>query len=129
MSLPWRTDQSAFASSSMTLETQRNSRNCTGYGGPPRLHWLPLTLDMLQGLVVGTRTLDKGCVQYDLLQSRKDPRQFRMVEAWATQADLDLHAGDTPHMTLKRKLGSSAEYASCAAQSTHVDTSYTLVAE
>lgn len=45
--------------------------------------------------MIGTRTKDKGCVQYDLLQSAKDPTQFRMIEAWATQADLDVHAGDT----------------------------------
>jgi quinol monooxygenase YgiN len=142
---------------------------------------------LYKDLVISSRTKDKGCVQYDLLQSTKDPvltppaplhlmhisssipcagtlycstfpashacipqkqfrmtgvkatygprrrvllqpqKQFRMIEAWATQKDLDVHGGGTPWMTEKRKKQESPEFKDCLPASVNVDLSYVNV--
>ena len=46
---------------------------------------------MLLDLVAQTRK-EKGCVNYDLHQSRDNPREFVMYENWESVADLDAHA-------------------------------------
>ena len=47
--------------------------------------------ELYKDLVAGSRTMDKGCVQYDLLQSQKDPvrpsvARFCRWGAWLTTA-------------------------------------------
>ena len=47
--------------------------------------------ELYKDLVAGSRTMDKGCVQYDLLQSQKDPVRptwlaFAGGGAWLTTA-------------------------------------------
>ena len=88
--------------------------------------------ELYKGVVKGTRMTDKGCVQYDLLQSQKDPKQFRMIEAWETQEDLDRHGGlqghpQRPHMLLKRAMQESPMYKGCGAATTLVDLTFVEV--
>ena len=54
------------------------------------------TRDALTGLVEPTRAED-GCLSYTLVQSTDTPTDFRTVEQWTSQADLDAHM-KTPHV-------------------------------
>jgi len=47
--------------------------------------------DALLDLVVETRK-ERGCINYDLHQSEKNPNEFLMHENWAAASDLDAHA-------------------------------------
>ncbi len=52
--------------------------------------------EALVAMVEPTRK-EKGCICYNLHQSKSDPTQFMFYEQWACQKCLDVH-GKTPHM-------------------------------
>ena len=56
----------------------------------------------LTGLVAPTRT-EPGCRMYELWRCNDDPRQFRMVEEWESEAALAVHF-ETAHMVEALKL-------------------------
>ena len=53
-------------------------------------------------------------------------KQFRMIEAWATQKDLDAH-GASPWMNEKRTKQQSPAFKDCVPASMNVDLSYVNV--
>ncbi|MBF8789634.1 antibiotic biosynthesis monooxygenase [Pseudomonas sp. USTB-Z] len=55
----------------------------------------PEHLDQGKSLILGfvePSLAEKGCLFYDAYQSNEDPAEFVIVDAWATQEDLDGHA-------------------------------------
>ncbi|KAF2072842.1 hypothetical protein CYY_005853 [Polysphondylium violaceum] len=46
--------------------------------------------EIIEGMIEPTRA-EKGCVQYDLLQSDENSAVFVLVERWETSQDLDAH--------------------------------------
>ena len=90
-----------------------------------------------------------------MLQSKQDPKQFRMVEAWTTQAHLDMHGGTfvflctdagtkravcppppnagknghpiRPHFEAKQTMAQLPAFKDCGAASVDVDLTYTEV--
>lgn len=56
----------------------------------------------LERLLTPTRA-EKGCIHYDLHQSRNDAALFMFHENWASEADLDAHLR-SPHLQALRKL-------------------------
>ncbi len=55
----------------------------------------------LKAMVAPTRK-EKGCLAYNLHQSKKDKSVFMFYEQWASQAALDEH-GKSAHMAAMRK--------------------------
>jgi quinol monooxygenase YgiN len=51
---------------------------------------------ILLGLVERTRT-EKGCISYQLLQDKNDPREFCFIEEWTDDSAIDAHLM-TPHL-------------------------------
>ena len=41
--------------------------------------------------LLATTRAEKGCINYELHQSRTDPSRFMFYENWASRADLDAH--------------------------------------
>ena len=64
--------------------------------------------EALLDLVAKTRK-EKGCINYDLHQSRENASRFAMYENWDTAADLDAHAKATPLQTFVGIAGSLLE--------------------
>ncbi|MFC4603141.1 putative quinol monooxygenase [Rhodococcus kronopolitis] len=56
---------------------------------------LDRVLELYGRLVTETRK-EPGCVRYELLQRRDDPRELMLVEEWESQEHLDAHTR-TPH--------------------------------
>ena len=57
---------------------------------------------------------------------RQPQKQFRMIEAWAPQKDLDVH-GASPWMNEKRTKQESPAFKDCVPASVNVDLSYVNV--
>jgi autoinducer 2-degrading protein len=53
------------------------------------------TADMFRSYVKLVQT-EPGCMRFDVLQSRKDPRRFMLYELYRDDAALDVHRR-TPH--------------------------------
>lgn len=60
---------------------------------------------VLTGLIAPTRK-EKGCILYELLQNKEDPREFTFVEEWHDDAALEAHFA-TDH--IKNALGKFPE--------------------
>ena len=58
--------------------------------------------EALLALVMPTRA-EKGCLNYDLLQSDEDPTQFAFYENWLSDAALEAHA-QSAHIEAFRKI-------------------------
>ena len=56
---------------------------------------IPQVKAIVQTLMDYTRR-EPGCLQYDVLQNRDEPRDFTTLEAWTDQTSLDAHF-QTPH--------------------------------
>ena len=52
----------------------------------------------LAGELVTQTRKEKGCIQYDLIQSDVHPSKVVVLENWETQADLDVHSA-SEHFT------------------------------
>ena len=64
------------------------------------------TRALLLELVEPTR-LETGCIEYQLLQNRKDPTDFTFVEEWAGDAALEKHAASDHIRAVRAKLQSA----------------------
>ena len=60
---------------------------------------LEKAIDMAKQLVSETRK-EKGCIQYDLIQSDADSTRLVILEHWATQEDLDVHSASEHFTTI-----------------------------
>ena len=56
---------------------------------------------VLQALITPTRA-EQGCLQYELLQSQSDPRQFTFCEKWTDEEAFAAH-GQSPHVRRARE--------------------------
>lgn len=60
-------------------------------------------IDIAKELVSETRK-ERGCDQYDLVQSATEPSQIVILEGWATQEALDAHSASEHFTRLVPKL-------------------------
>lgn len=59
--------------------------------------FLEEVIELYKRLVKHTRR-EKGCISYELFQSRENPAKLTMIEEWEAQEYLDNHF-KTPHYT------------------------------
>ena len=59
---------------------------------------------VLTPLILASRA-EKGCIQYDMYQSKEDPSRFEIFEEWVTEADLKNHCQSAHFLTFKANCG------------------------
>lgn len=59
---------------------------------------------VLTPLILASRA-EKGCIQYDMYQTKEDPHRFEIFEAWTTPDDLANHCQSPHFKTFKANCG------------------------
>ena len=59
----------------------------------------------IAGELIAETRKEKGCAQYDLVQSMEQANQLTIIEGWETQEDLDNHSASEHFARLVPQIG------------------------